>query len=81
MLATAIVKYNNLIIPNIDLSNIHNQIDDFGRVKIELNFLGKAKKYTLAELLAQTDYDSVHKVSERETNTWLNAPAVGRELL
>lgn len=46
MLATAIVKDNNLIIPNIDLSAFHGQIDEFGMVEINLNFLNKAKKLT-----------------------------------
>lgn len=50
MLATAIVKDNNLIIPNIDLSTFHGQIDEFGMVEIDLNFLNKSKKLTEPKL-------------------------------
>ncbi len=35
-------------------------------------------RYTLAELLAASDYSQPQPASERE---WLDAPAVGRELL
>ncbi len=35
-------------------------------------------KYTLAELLAASDYSQPHTIEERE---WIDAPAVGRELI
>jgi len=38
----------------------------------------KRPKYTLEELLAQCDYSQPMSAEERE---WLDAPAVGRELL
>lgn len=37
-------------------------------------------KYSLAELLAQTDYDMVRQATKNETDAWLNAPSVGQEL-
>jgi antitoxin ChpS len=38
----------------------------------------RKKKYTLAELLAESDYSTPPSPEERE---WLDAPPVGRELL
>ena len=35
-------------------------------------------RYTLAELLAQSDYDAPQEAGDRE---WLDAPAAGREIL
>lgn len=35
-------------------------------------------RYTLAELLAESDYENM---PDDETKEWVNAPAVGRELL
>ena len=36
------------------------------------------KRYTLEELLAQSDYSQPQPVEERE---WIDVPAVGRELI
>lgn len=38
----------------------------------------RKKKYTLAELLAQSDYSTPLTPEERE---WIDAPPVGRELI
>ena len=38
----------------------------------------RKKKYTLAELLAESDYSTPLSPEERE---WIDAPPVGRELL
>jgi antitoxin ChpS len=35
-------------------------------------------RYTMAELLAASDYSEAHSLEDRE---WIDAPAVGRELL
>lgn len=47
---------------------------DNGRLVVEPNL---RPRYTLAELLAQSDYSQPHSREERE---WVDAPALGREL-
>lgn len=49
--------------------------------QIQIKPIAKKPRYSLADLLAQTDYEAVRQATENETNAWLNAPAVGRELL
>jgi antitoxin ChpS len=48
---------------------------DHGRLVIEPQ---PRRRYTLAELLAASDYSEPQPLEERE---WVDAPAVGRELL
>ena len=48
---------------------------DNGRLVIEPS---TRPRYTLAELLAASDYSKPQSAEERE---WLDAPAVGRELI
>lgn len=48
---------------------------DNGRLVVELQF---RPRYTLANLLAASDYSQPQPAEERE---WVDAPAVGRELL
>ena len=49
--------------------------------QIQIKPLKSKPKYSLAELLAQTDYETVRQATETETNAWLNAPSMGLELL
>jgi len=48
---------------------------DHGRLVVEPQ---PRRRYTLAELLAASDYSEPQPLEERE---WVDAPAVGRELL
>ncbi len=48
---------------------------DGGRLVIEAS---PKPRYTLAELLAASDYSQPHSVEELE---WIDAPAVGKEIL
>jgi antitoxin ChpS len=49
-------------------------VDD-GRLIVELQ---PRRRYTLAELLAASDYSEPQPLEERE---WIDAPATGRELI
>lgn len=54
-------------------AQVNMSIDD-GRLIIEAC---RKPRYTLAELLAQSDYSEVESKDEQD---WLDAPAVGREI-
>lgn len=54
MLVTAVVKDNSLIISNIDLSDLEGEIDEYGMIQVEINFLGQSKGN---ETLKVTDND------------------------
>ena len=71
-----------LAVPPAILDLLHLQpgatvsiVVDSGRLVIEPQ---RRTRYTLAELLAASDYSQPQPPEERE---WINAPATGRELI
>lgn len=71
-----------LAVPPAFLDQLHLQVGatvglvvDQGRLVVQPQ---PRRRYTLAELLAASDYSQPQSVQERE---WLNAPAVGGELI
>ena len=71
-----------LVVPPAFLDQLHLQAGatvglavDHGRLVVEPRF---RPRYTLAELLAASDYAQPQLTEERE---WIDAPAVGGELL
>ncbi len=71
-----------LVVPPAFLDQLHLQAGatvglavDHGRLVVEPN---PRPHYTLAELLAVSDYSQPQPAEERE---WIDAPAVGGELL
>lgn len=69
-------------IPSAMLNKLHLQAGDTIGVTVENGRLvvepRQRPKYTLAELLAASDYSEPEPVEERE---WVDTVAVGRELL
>lgn len=57
----------------VDISIKHKQI--------QVRPVTKQPKYSLAELLVQTDYEEVREASESETNVWLNIPPQNQKLV
>ena len=71
-----------LVVPPAFLDQLHLQAGataglavDHGRLVVEPRI---RQRYTLAELLAESDYAQSQLTEERE---WIDAPAVGGELL
>ena len=71
-----------LVVPPAFLDQLHLQAGatvglavDHGRLVVEPRI---RPRYTLAELLAESDYAQSQPTEERE---WIDAPAVGGELL
>ena len=71
-----------LVVPPAFLDQLHLQAGatvglavDHGRLVVEPRI---RQRYTLAELLAESDYAQPQPTEERE---WIDAPAVGGELL
>lgn len=71
-----------LVVPPVFLDQLHLQAGvtvglavDHGRLVVEPN---PRPRYTLAQLLAVSDYSQPQPAEERE---WVDAPAVGGELL
>lgn len=71
-----------LAVPPVLLNLLHLQAGATVAVDVENGRLVVEPKlrprYTLAELLAESDYSEPQPAEERE---WVDAPAVGRELL
>lgn len=82
MLVTAIVKDNNLIIPNIDVSQLPNQPNEFGMVQLDLSYLNnpikidkpllnhteKRKKLTVDEMLQKMTFQTDKHATIEEMN-------------
>lgn len=83
MLVTAIVKDNNLIIPNIDVSQLPNQPNEFGMVQLDLSYLNnpikidkpllnnidkKRKKLTVDEMLQKMTFQTDKHATVEEMN-------------
>jgi antitoxin ChpS len=71
-----------LAVPPAFLDQLHLQVGatvglavDHGRLVVEPN---ARPRYTLAELLAASDYNQPEAAADRE---WIDAPAVGGEML
>ena len=85
MITTSLCKVGGsvmLAVPPALLEQLHLQVGatvglavDHGRLVVEPK---PRPRYTLAELLAASDYSTPQSTEERE---WVDAPAVGGELL
>ena len=68
MLVTAIVKGNNLIIPNIDIDLLPQQPDEFGMVDMELSFSQQTASFS-KEHLQNSDTKNSYLAKKIEKTT------------